>query len=137
MFPLVIVGSIPIFYNLIKNKKIFFISIIVLGFIYDTLFSDILLVNTYYFILYSLFIYIYYENHKTSIINIFLISIIGTIFYDVFIFSVLILTKYSTFDITELYYKIENTIPFNLIYLTISIILLNSRIFPIKKRKKR
>ena len=80
MFPLVIVGSIPVFHNLVKNRKLFFIQIIVLGFIYDTLFSDIFLVNTYYFILYSLYIYIYYENHKPSIINIFLISIISYIY---------------------------------------------------------
>lgn len=137
MFPLVIVGAFPIFYNLIKSKKVFFISIIILGLIYDTLFSDVFLVNTYYFILYSLFIYIYYKNNKSSIINIFLISIMGTILYDVFIFFILILTRYSDFEITELYYKIKNTILFNLIYLIISIILLNSRILPIKKRKKK
>ena len=137
MFPLIIVGSFPIFYNIIKKKKFFFITITILGIIYDTLFSDVFLINTYYFILYSLFIHAFYQKHNQSIINIVLISVIGTTIYDIFIFFTLILIHYSYFKITDLYYKIENTILFNLIYLVLSIIVLNSRIFAIKKRKKR
>lgn len=134
-FPLLIVGSFPVFYHFIKNKYIFFISIFVIGLIYDLLFSEIFLLNTYYFLLYSFFIYVFYNNNTHSIINILLISIIGTIGYDVFIFFVLILINYSLFNIGDLVYKIERTILVNFVYTSLSILCLKSRIFDYKKRK--
>lgn len=136
-FPFILIGAFPIFYNIIKNKKVFFLITILLGLIYDTLFSDVFLINTYYFILYSMFIYIFYNNHKASIINILLISILGTICYDIFIFFVLILIEYSTFNINDLYYKLKNSVLINLIYVVLSVFFFNSRIFGHKKRKKR
>ncbi len=137
LFPCVLVGSFPVFYNLVKNKKLFFIIVIVVGLIYDMLFSDIFLVNTYYFLLFGFFIYVFYENYGIKLLNLLIISVLGVCFYDVFIFFILLLTGYSIFEISYLGYKIKNTFLINFVYFTFSIILLKSRIFGYKKRKKR
>ncbi len=137
LFPLIFVSTIPIIYQIIKNKKVFFILIIMIGIIYDTLFSDIFLVNSYYFILYSLFVNRFYKKHYPSVLNIILISIIGIILYDTFIFFVLILSNYSHFAINDLYYKIIRSILINFLYVCISIIILKSRIFGHKKIRKK
>ena len=136
-FPVLLVSSLPTFYIILKNKKLFFIIVLITGIIYDTIFSDIFLINSYCFILYSLFINVYYQKHNPKVLNVLLISILGIIFYDAFIFFILILTNYSSFKINDLYYKITRSILINLIYVVISMILLKSRIFGYKKRKKR
>lgn len=137
LFPCVLVGSFPTFHSLVKNKKLFFVIIVIVGLIYDTLFSDIFLVNTYYFLLYGLFIYVFYRNHEPKLLNLLIISILGVCLYDVFIFFILLLTGYSVFEFSYLCYKIKNTFLINFIYFCFSFILLKSRIFGYKKRKKK
>ena len=107
------------------------------GIIYDTLFSDIFLINSYFFILYGLFINNYYKKYDPKVLNILILSILGIVFYDVFIFFILILIKYSNFEIDDFYYKIMRSILINIIYVLLSIIILKSRIFGHKKRSKR
>ena len=136
-FPVVLVSSLPVIYILLKNEKLFFILIIITGIIYDILFSDVVLINSYFFILYGLFINNYYKKHNPKVLNILIISILGIVFYDSFIFFILILIKYSSFEINDLYYKIIRSILINTIYVLLSIILLKSRIFGYKKRRKR
>ena len=88
-FPIVLISSFTIGYSLIKNKKMFFCLVIIFGIIYDFLYSDIALLNLYYFSLYSLFIYIFYNNKNKSYFNIILISTLGIIFYDFYLFLIL------------------------------------------------
>lgn len=136
-FPVLLIGALPVVYVLLKNKKSFFILIVVTGIVYDTIFSDIFLINSYFFILYGLFIYSYYKKHDYRLLNMLLISVLGIVFYDVFIFFMLIFANYSNFVINDLYYKIIRSILINIIYVLLSILLLNSRIFGYKKRRKR
>ena len=136
-FPMILVSSIPITYSLIKNKKIFLIILIILGLIYDLLYSDIFLINTYYFILYYLFLHVFYQNRKTNYFNIILISVLGFIIYDIYVFLILILLDYSYFEIEYLYYKIFHSFILNFLYVIISIIILKSRIFSYKKHRRK
>ena len=136
-FPVLFIASVPVLYHLLNNKKLFLFLLVIIGIIYDFLFSDIFLVNSYYFILYGLFVYSYYQNHYLGIINIILISILGVVCYDVFVFFILVLTKYSVFDINELYYKVSRSLFISFVYVVLSIIALKSRIFGHRKRRKR
>lgn len=135
-FPCVLIGIIPIIYHVFRSKRLFVIVMLILGTFYDLLFSDIFLVNTYYFLLCAVFSYFYFKGHKASFLNIFILSICFTCFYDIFVFFILILTNYSKFTIYELYYKIKNTILINFIYTALVLFLLKSRIFGYKKKKK-
>lgn len=137
-FPIVLISSFTIGYSLIKNKKMFFCLVIVFGIIYDLLYSDIALLNLYYFSLYSLFIYIFYNNKNKSYFNIILISTLGIIFYDFYLFLILNLLNYSVLKIDYLYYKIVHSLFFNIIYILLSVLILKSRIFGYNNyRKKR
>lgn len=137
-FPIVLISSFTIGYSLIKNKKMFFCLVIIFGIIYDFLYSDIALLNLYYFSLYSLFIYIFYNNKNKSYFNIILISTLGIIFYDFYLFLILNLLNYSVLKIDYLYYKIVHSLFFNIIYILLSVLILKSRIFGYNNyRKKR
>lgn len=136
LFPQILVSSLTISYLLIKNKKLYFIIITLLGLIYDILYSDIFLINTYFFLLQGLFLQAFYKNKEQTPLNVSLISILTFIFYDIYIFFTLILLKEETFKITELYYKISHSLILNIIYITLSLVLLKSRIFTYKNKIK-
>ncbi len=131
-FPLIFVSSIPISYILIKSKKLFFITYIIFGILFDFLYSDIIFINLYYYLLTGLFCYIFYSNHKITYLNITLISILSFILYDVYIFLILILIGYSNFNISLLFYKISHSVIINISYIIISILILKSRILVCK-----
>ena len=135
-FPSIFIGSFPLFYVVLRKERLFFISISVLGILYDLLFSDIFLVNTYCFLLYGLFVNLFFKEHKANYFSILVISIIGTCFYDVFVFFIIILNNYAVFNINELYYKIRNTFLISFFYSSLSIFVLKSRIYSLKKSKK-
>lgn len=137
IFPNILVVSFPISFILIKNKKLYFFLIIILGLIYDTLYSDIFFINTYFFVLYSLSLYVFYKNRKVTVLNIILTSVFCFILYDLFIFFLLILLKISNFKIDDLYYKLLHSFILNYTYILISILILKSRIFSYKKSKIR
>lgn len=134
-FPLIFVCSIPICFSLIKSKKIFLLFLIFFGIIYDTLYSDIFLVNTFYFILYYLFLYIFYCNKSVTFFNLFLICIFGFLFYDVFVFLLIIFLNYDDFTFYYLCYKISHSLVLNVFYVFFSIFIFKSRIFGFKKYK--
>lgn len=136
LFPQILVSSLTISYLLIKNKKLYFIIITLLGLIYDILYSDIFLINTYFFLLQGLFLQALYKNKEQTPLNVSLISILTFIFYDIYIFFTLILLKEETFKITELYYKISHSLILNIIYITLSLVILKSRIFTYKNKIK-
>ncbi len=135
--PSIIVVSIPVFFHLIRNNKAFFLVLSLIGIVYDTLFSDVFLVNTYYYLLYGFLVYIFYEHHNVKLINVLLFSIIGVFLYDIFVFFVLIFTEYSVFSFYDLIYKLKRTFLLNFIYLIFSVLILKSRILGLKRCKKR
>lgn len=135
-FPCLFVISIPFQYTIIKNKKRFLLLLLISGIIYDILYSDIFLINTYFFILYGLLIEKIIKK-DSSIIKLVLLSIIGIVIYDIFIFFILVLINYSNYHIELLYYKIKNTIVLNLMYSIIIVLILKSRLLYSKKKKKR
>lgn len=136
LFPQILISSLTISYLLIKNKKLYFIIITLLGLIYDILYSDIFLINTYFFLLQGLFLQAFYKNKEQTPLNVSLVSILTFIFYDIYIFFTLILLKEETFKITELYYKISHSLILNIIYITLSLVILKSRIFTYKNKIK-
>lgn len=133
LFPIILISSFTIFYNIIKNKKVFFILIIVLGIIYDLLYSDIPMLNLYYFLLLGLFLHIFYLNKKPTYFNIVLISIFSFIFYDIYIAFILILLDYINIEVSFIIYKIASSFLINFLFVLLSTILLRSRILGYRK----
>lgn len=132
-FPLILITSLPISYLLTKNKIIFFIAIIIIGIIYDLLYSDIHLINLYFLILLTLLTKIFYQNKKPTTLNITILTLIGVITYDLYLSLILILTKTQNITINDIIYKETHSLIPNIIYLILSLIILKSRIFGSKK----
>lgn len=132
-FPLILITSLPISYLLTKNKIIFFIAIIIIGIIYDLLYSDIPLINLYFLILLTLLTKIFYQNKKPTTLNITILTLIGLITYDLYLSLILILTKTQNITINDIIYKETHSLILNIIYLILSLIILKSRIFGSKK----
>lgn len=132
-FPLILITSSPISYLLTKNKIIFFIAIIIIGIIYDLLYSDIPLINLYFLILLTLLTKIFYQNKKPTTLNITILTLIGVITYDLYLSLILILTKTQNITINDIIYKETHSLILNIIYLILSLIILKSRIFGSKK----
>lgn len=132
-FPLILITSLPISYLLTKNKIIFFIAIIIIGIIYDLLYSDIPLINLYFLILLTLLTKIFYQNKKPTTLNITILTLIGVITYDLYLSLILILTKAQNITINDIIYKETHSLILNIIYLMLSLIILKSRIFGSKK----
>lgn len=132
-FPLILITSLPISYLLTKNKIIFFIAIIIIGIIYDLLYSDIPLINLYFLILLTLLTKIFYQNKKPTTLNITSLTLIGVITYDLYLSLILILTKTQNITINDIIYKETHSLILNIIYLILSLIILKSRIFGSKK----
>ena len=128
------ISSIPVCYLLSINKKVFLIILIILGLLYDLLFSSIFFINTIFVVLYFLFLSIFYKIKNDTVLNIFLISIIGIICYDFYLFLVLNLLNYS-FVINDFYYKIYNSLIMNSLYIILLVSFYKSRIFGFKKSK--
>ena len=132
-FPLILITSLPISYLLTKNKIIFFIAIIIIGIIYDLLYSDIPLINLYFLILITLLTKIFYQNKKPTTLNITILTLIGVITYDLYLSLILVLTKTQNITINDIIYKETHSLILNIIYLILSLIILKSRIFGSKK----
>ncbi len=132
-FPLILITSLPISYLLTKNKIIFFIAIIIIGIIYDLLYSDIPLINLYFLILLTILTKIFYQNKKPTTLNITILTLIGVITYDLYLSLILILTKTQNITINDIIYKETHSLILNIIYLILSLIILKSRIFGSKK----
>ena len=133
-FPLILISSIPIIYSVVE-KKVFLISIIILGILYDLMFSFVFFLNTSYFMFYYLFLHTFFKIKEKNIINIFLISIFGFILYDFYIFLILKLLNYNTLVINDFYYKIYNSILLNTLYIVLSLIIMRSRILGFENSK--
>lgn len=134
-FSSILICAIPLSYFLIDNKKLFFFIIVFFGLLYDFLYSDIFLLNTYFFVFLGLFLNVFYKNFRFSFLNILIISVLGFIFYDVFVFFILIFLYLYSFDINDLLYKFSHSLLVNFMYAFISI-LVCGRILGFKYKKK-
>lgn len=126
--------SLVIMYNYFDNKKKYFIILIVLGTLFDIVYTNTFLVNTIIFItLYIILSNIDYQM-PTNIITINIKSIICISFYHILTYIVLLLSHYNSYNLELLLMIITRSIIMTIIYTTISYLILN-KIYKDKKIK--
>ncbi len=111
LYPMLTISFIP-FISLIKKNSMYKL-IIIIGSIYDVLYSNIFLYNV---ILFTVLVIIDKEITKYFKKNVFLfilLAILNIIIYDFICFMLIILTKYNIVNINDLLYKISNSIILN------------------------
>jgi len=126
--------SLVIMYNYFDNKKKYFIILIVLGALFDIVYTNTFLVNIVIFItLYIILSNIDYQM-PTNIITINIKSIICISFYHILTYIILLLSHYNSYNLELLLMIIIRSIIMTIIYTTISYLILN-KIYKDKKIK--
>lgn len=123
LYSLIMLTSIIFINKYFKAKKGLIISII-LGFIFDIMYSNILFLNTYIFILSSILINYYFRKYKFNIISIIISANLIIIFYHL-IYYLLILASGNIIDVTALVKAYIDSIVVNNLYVIFSYFILN------------
>lgn len=113
-FTLISIFLIYPFYR--KEKKKYFYTVFILGFIYDLFYTNLLFYNAFIYLLLGLFISIVYKNLEISFFKniIFLFCLI--VLYECFYASLICLFHLVPITFEKLYYKISHTLILNIIY---------------------
>lgn len=126
--------SLTIMYNYFSNKKKYLIILIILGILFDVVYTSTLLVNTVIFItIYILFTKIDYLM-TTNIITINIKSIICIFIYHILTYIILLLSHFNNYNLKLLLIIMLRSIIMTIIYTTISYLIIN-KIYLDKKIK--
>ena len=126
--------SLVIMYHYFSNKKKFLIITIILGLLFDIVYTNTFLVNTIIFIT----IYIILSNidylMTTNIITINIKSLVCIYIYYILTYIVLLLSHYNSYDVYLLLLILLRSIIMTIVYTTISYLIIN-KIYSDKKIK--
>lgn len=128
MVPLFSLLSLIFIYPYLKKDKIKYLLIsFMLGFIYDLVFTNFYVLNSFLFLTISYLIYLYFKKLKYNTLNVFVLSILLIFLYNILLFIIFNLTKYNTYNIDSFIFIIKHFFIINLIYALI-INLINKKI---------
>ena len=108
-YPMLTISLIPFFIN----KKNCFL-IIIIGLIYDLLYSNIFLYNVIIFILLININIRIAKYFKNSLLLFILLSLLNITIYDTIGFILIIITNYQLVSLNDLIYKIKHSILLNI-----------------------
>ena len=111
-YPMLTISIIPFSY--LCSKKKYYLFILVMGIIYDLLYSNILLYNTIIFILLINIDVKIINDFEDSLLLFILLSLLNIVIYDTIGFLLVILTSYQSITIYDLIYKIDHSILLNI-----------------------
>ncbi len=110
-YPMFTVSLIPF---LTSDNKRNIIFIFIIGFIYNMLYSNVFLYHPLVFILLSKIDYLFLKTFKENIVSFIILVILNIILYDSLYFMLITLTGYQVVNISDLLYKIEHSLPINI-----------------------
>ena len=132
--PLLTVVSIFIIYPFYRKKEIaYFITLFILGIIYDLLYTNLLFFNGVLFMIIGLISIFINKNYNIGVIRIIIFTIVIIFFYESLTALLLLIFNIVPIELNGLIYKFTHTILLNIIYVEIIYIII--KILP-KKLKK-
>ena len=105
-----------------KDNK--YIYTLIVGILYDVIYTDTLFLNTFVFFFLTFLIEKIFKYIRYNLINVILVSILLIVLYRVIIYVLLCTIGYIYFDILKLLYSILITLP-NIIFSIILYLVLN------------
>ncbi len=115
--PLFTVTSIFLIYPFYrKNKRLYFITLFITGFIYDLFYTNLLFYNGVLFVIIGLITYLLYKNFEVNFFKLIIYIILIIISYESI--NALLLLIYNVVPITtsKIVYKISHSLIINVIY---------------------
>ena len=126
LVPLFTFLSLIFIYPEFKNsKKYFFCLSIILGIIYDILFTNFYILNLIVFFIYSFIIYYYFKKYQYNFINIIIVSVIGIIIYNLLLFIIFNIFNYYNYNLHDLLFIIKHFFIINIIYSALFYLIIN------------
>ena len=117
MFTLVIIFLIYPFYKKHDNK--FFITLFILGIIYDLFYTDLLFLNAVLFLIIGIVVKYIYKYFEVNFYKLILYTILIIIFYESLTGLILFIFNVVPVTIDKVIYKITHSIILNIIYIEI------------------
>lgn len=111
-YPMLTISFIPFVY--LTNKKYSYLLIIVIGGIYDLLYSNIFLYNVIVFIILLNLDVKILKYFKANLLLLIIVSLLNIVIYDIIGFLLVMITGYQEVNISDLFYKIEHSIFLNI-----------------------
>ncbi len=133
--PLITIASLVILFPYFKeNNKNYLWSCVFLGFAFDILYTDTLILNAFVFFLAGLFIKWLYLFLNKNLLNSLFIVLTTITFYQFLSYLILVIVGYLSFNIFSLLYLFVHSYLFNIIYALILYLIL-SKVYRKKKKK--
>ena len=111
-YPMLTVSLLPFLFD--GSLKDYYKLVFILGIIYDLLYSNIFLFNALLFLLLSKVDIKLMKYFKNSLIFYIILIIINIFLYDLICFLLVLITNYQIVTITDLIYKLKNSILINI-----------------------
>lgn len=124
LYPMLTISFIPF---LIKKKNSTPYIIIIIGLLYDLLYSNIVLYNVFLFFMLAYINNLISHYFKDSLLLFISLGVINIVIYDTITFLLVIITSYQTITLNDLLYKIENSLLLNIMSIIIFYFLLKKR----------
>ena len=122
MFTVVSIFIIYPFYR--KQEKKYFISLFILGIIYDLLYTNLLFFNGVLFVSIGALTRYIIKNFELSYIKVILYTLVVIVFYESITAILLLIFNIVTITISSLLYKITHSLIINLIYVELIYLIL-------------
>lgn len=115
--PLITIVSLFLIYPLFKkNKNRYFITLFIVGIIYDLLFTNLIIINRFLFLLIGYISKYIHDNFKLNILTITISIIVIISIYETSLLLIFVILRMYNFSITDLLYKITHSLLLNILY---------------------
>lgn len=116
--------SLIIVYGYYRNKTKYFITLIIISFLFDIRYTNTFILNPVIFLIIYL-INIFLDNHlSNNLITCNIKTIISIVAYHLLTYIILILANYNSYSLKLLLLIIIHSIPMTIIYTTISYLII-------------
>lgn len=126
LVPLFTLLSLIFVYPYFKNsKKDFFVFSFILGFVYDLVFTNFYILNSFIFLFVSIVIYYFFKKFNYKIFNIIFLSVILISIYNFALYIIFDVYKYNDYTIVEFLFILKHFFIINIIYIISSYLISN------------
>lgn len=127
--------SLVITYPFYKKKESILYVGIILGLLYDIVYTQTLFLNTIIFLLLSLIILLFYKYIPYNIINLFVLSFLLIVLFRIFSYLSYAIIYGVTFEFKELIVSTYSSLISNFIYILLTNIFLKSKLKNVNGKK--
>lgn len=115
--PLFTLISLIFVFPYFKNsKKDFYIFSLLVGLIYDLVFTNFYIINSILFLLISIVIFYVLKNHEYNLLMIVITSILSIFLYNILLYLILNLYNYTNYSLIDLSYILKSFLIGNIFY---------------------